>query len=97
MREGLLRAVLLGQVLTACVKAPDLVILDRKTALEQQAAGNFRGLEEELEQAGIVPGPVPLTRGQLEAAGVRVAAGPETGTADGDGEPDLTRSDALLL
>jgi hypothetical protein len=76
-----------------CVKAPDLVIVDRKTALEQQAAGSFRGLEDELERAGIVPGPVPLTGAQLETAGVR----PEAEADDAEGLPDALRADGLLV
>jgi hypothetical protein len=56
--------------LAACVRAPSVVIVDRKTALEQQAAGSFRGLEEELARAGQSPRPTPLTSEQLAAAGV---------------------------
>ncbi|MCO4763197.1 MAG: DUF1318 domain-containing protein [Myxococcales bacterium] len=55
--------------LAGCVKAPDVVIVDRTTALEQQASGRFVALERELTQAGISPRPQPYTRGQLDAAG----------------------------
>jgi len=79
-----------------CIRAPDLVIVDRTTALEQQAAGNYRPLSDELERAGIVPRAAPLTRGQLDAAGVR-AARPEEALADVEAESDATQLDALLL
>jgi hypothetical protein len=79
--------------LSACVKAPDVVITDRRTALEQQAQGSFRGLEEELEQAGLVPRPAPLTAAQLAQAGVTR----EAETEDADGLPDALRADTLLV
>lgn len=81
--------------LTACVSAPAVVIVDRKTAVEQQASGSFRGLEEDLEQAGLAPRPAPLTAAQLSAAGV---AGPglAAGDQDDDGN-DAVRADALLV
>ena len=52
-----------------CIKTPEIVVLDRATALEREAAGNFPKLELELERAGTAPRPAPLTREQLEAAG----------------------------
>lgn len=50
-----------------CVKAPDIVLTDQKTALEQQAAGDFRALENDLHQAGIAPKGEDITRAALEA------------------------------
>jgi hypothetical protein len=50
-----------------CVKAPDIVLTDQKTALEQQAAGDFRALENDLHQAGIAPKGEDITRETLEA------------------------------
>lgn len=80
--------------LAGCISAPAVVIVDRRTALEQQASGSFRGLEEELEQAGLAPRPAPLTPAQLGASGVR-RGGLE---ADSDDESsDAVRSDALLI
>jgi hypothetical protein len=80
----------------ACVRAPDVVIVDRKTALEQQASGSFRGLEEELEQAGLLPRAVPLTAAQLEEAGV---ARGTTGDApvETSALPDSLLVDSLLV
>ena len=81
--------------LAGCIRAPAVVIVDRKTALEQQASGSFRGLEEELEQAGLVPRPAPVTAAQLDAAGVR-RPGLDP-SADDDAGSDPVRTDALLV
>ncbi len=59
---------------TACIHAPDVVIVDRRTALEAEAAGRFEDLEERLDQEAIDPRPLPLTRARLEAAGWRPKA-----------------------
>ncbi len=80
-------------LLAGCVKAPDVVIVDRKTALEQQAAGSFRGLEEELEQAGLLPRPTPVTGAELEAAGIR----PRPVVDEAAGLPDALQADTLLV
>jgi len=81
--------------LGACVSAPAVVIVDRKTAVEQQASGSFRGLEDDLEQAGLAPRPASLTPAQLSAAGV---AGPGLAASDQDDEGnDAVRADALLV
>ncbi len=55
----------------ACIRAPEIVMVDRATALEEQAAGDFEELERRLYRAGMTPAPVPLTPDQLEALGVR--------------------------
>lgn len=92
----LLPSCLLLLLFAACVRAPDVVIVDRRTALEQQASGSFRGLEEELEQAGLLPRAVPLTAAQLAEAGVtRNTAGDEA--EDVAALPDSLRVDALLV
>ncbi|WP_428265686.1 DUF1318 domain-containing protein [Haliangium sp.] len=54
-------------VAAGCVSAPDVVLTDQKTALEQQAAGEFRALENDLEQASIQPKGEDMTRDALEA------------------------------
>jgi hypothetical protein len=74
-------------VLTACVKPPEIVMVDRATALEQQASGSFDQLEQKLDRAAIEPRPVPLTPDQLEALGFRPAP-----LVD---ESDLTDADRL--
>lgn len=88
-----MRIVAFALLLAACIKAPDVIIVDRKTALEQQAAGSFRGLEEDMEQAGLSPRPTPVTGAQLEAAGVRRTPDVDTG----EGAPDELRADTLLV
>lgn len=47
--------VALAVLMPGCVKAPDIILTDQKTALEQQAAGEFHPLENDLTQAGIAP------------------------------------------
>jgi hypothetical protein len=53
-----------------CFKAPEIVVVDRATALEEQAAGSFDELERKLARAGIAPRPVPFTPDELEALGI---------------------------
>jgi uncharacterized protein YdbL (DUF1318 family) len=59
--------------LAGCFKPPEIVMVDRATALEQEASGSFDDLERTLDQAAIEPRPVPLTPEQLEALGIRPA------------------------
>ena len=89
-------ALLLGLLGSACITAPPLIIADRKTALEEQAAGSFKPLTSELSQAGISAGPVPYTRGQLEAAGVPVGKGDEA-LAQAEAVSDFELMDQLLV
>lgn len=55
----------------ACVSAPQIVMSDRATALEAQAAGSFEDLERKLDHAGVAPRPIPLTPDELEALGIK--------------------------
>jgi hypothetical protein len=73
--------------LGGCVKPPEIVMVDRATALEQQASGSFEDLERTLDRAAIEPRPVPMTPEQLEALGIR----PPPMTDDSD----LTEADRL--
>lgn len=57
--------------ITGCIKAPEIVLVDRATALEQQAAGSFTDLEKRLMESGVTTRPVPLTPDQLQALGIR--------------------------
>jgi len=54
-----------------CLGTPQLIVVDRATALEEQAGGSFDEVERKLIRAGIAPRPVPLTPEQLEALGIR--------------------------
>jgi hypothetical protein len=76
----------------ACVKPPEIVMVDRATALEQQASGSFDELERKLDRAAIEPDPVPLTPDQLEALGVRPAP-----LVDESDLTDADRVDGLLV
>jgi hypothetical protein len=86
-RPSLLAFALALPCLPACLKPPEIVMVDRATALEQQASGSFDDLERKLDRAAIEPRPVPLTPEQLEALGVRPAP-----LVD---ESDLTDADRL--
>ena len=74
-----------------CIRAPEIVMVDRATALEQQAAGSFDDLDRSLTRSGIVPRPVPLTPAQLEALGIK-----PTALVDETDLTDADRIDALL-
>jgi hypothetical protein len=74
-----------------CVRAPEIVMVDRATALEQQASGSFGDVERDLERAGVAPVPVPLTPAQLEALGMK--ARPLTNASE---QTEADRVDMLL-
>ncbi|HRQ04434.1 MAG TPA: DUF1318 domain-containing protein [Nitrosomonas halophila] len=54
---------------TGCITPPDVVMLDRKTVLEEQASGELYALENELRELVLLPKGVDYTRGQLSDAG----------------------------
>ncbi len=78
-------------VLAGCYKPPEIVMVDRATALEQQASGSFDDLERELDRAAIEPRPVPLTPEQLASLGIRPAP-----LVDESELTDADRLDGLL-
>ncbi len=63
----------LALVQAACIKAPPIVVVDRATALEQQAGGSYAEVEKKLAHAGVAPRPAPFTPDQLEALGIKQA------------------------
>jgi hypothetical protein len=63
-------SVVLALLLAGCV-SPTVVVVDQKTALEQQAAGDYPPLDNELEQAGLAPSP---SRARSSPPGVLGAA-----------------------
>jgi len=75
----------------ACIHPPEIVLVDRATALEQQAGGSFDEVELKLIRAGIVPRPVPLTPEELEALGIQSAV-----LIDGTESTEADRIDDLL-
>lgn len=81
---------ILGTV--GCIKPPDIVMVDRGTALEHQASGSFDDVEHRLDRTALQPGPVPLTPEQLAALGVASAM---PGSATSVTEADCV--DALLV
>ncbi len=72
----MIRTLLLSMALATsigCVKPPEIVMVDRATALEQQAGGSFVDLERKLARKSIEARPVPLTPRQFEALGIKPA------------------------
>jgi uncharacterized protein DUF1318 len=83
---------------SGCV-APNVVVVDQKTALEQQAAGGYPALENELEQAGMTPSPEPFAREELAGGSERSGRGPlgELAELYAKSESDAEAIDRLLL
>jgi hypothetical protein len=77
--------------LAGCIKAPALILVDKQTALEQQAAGSYPALDDDLARAGIAPRPTPFTRAQLESG-----AGEKTLSSESAAESEPLQLDGLL-
>jgi hypothetical protein len=74
MTSAMLRSLGVAAALGACV-TPNVVVVDQKTALEQQAAGEYPELENDLEQAGMSAAPEPFTREELASGRERSGGG----------------------
>ena len=85
-------AVVVASTLVGCVNPPEIVMVDRATALEQEAAGSFDDVERRLNRAAIEPRPVALTPEQVAALGLRPAP-----LVDGAELTDADRLDGLLI
>jgi Protein of unknown function (DUF1318) len=88
-RRGLL--LLAAFALSGCIRAPEIVMVDRATALEEQASGSFKDVERRLARAGMSPTPVPLTPNQLEELGIQ-----PTPLVENIGRTQADRVDELL-
>ncbi|EPX64963.1 putative lipoprotein [Cystobacter fuscus DSM 2262] len=88
-RRGLL--LLAALALPGCIRAPEIVMVDRATALEEQASGSFEDVERRLARAGMSPTPVPLTPNQLEELGIQ-----PTPLVENLGRTQADRVDELL-
>jgi hypothetical protein len=88
-RRGLL--LLAAFALPGCIRAPEIVMVDRATALEEQASGSFKDVERRLARAGMSPTPVPLTPNQLEELGIH-----PTPLVENIGKTQADRVDELL-
>ncbi|WP_394829429.1 DUF1318 domain-containing protein [Pendulispora albinea] len=75
-----------------CIGAPEIVMVDRATALEQQASGSFGDLERKLNRVSVAPRPVPLTPKQFEALGIKPVR-----FTDATELTDADRIDGLLV
>jgi hypothetical protein len=77
--------------LAGCIRPPEIVLVDRATALEQQAGGSFEELQGRLERMATTPRPTPLTPEQLQTLGIRTAP-----IVDDSTMTDADRVDLLL-
>lgn len=68
-------AALVALLATGCV-APNVVVVDQKTALEQQAAGGYPTLQNELDQSGLAIAPEPFAREELVQGRAREGGAP---------------------
>lgn len=80
----------LAAALLGCIR-PEIVVVDRATALEQQAGGSFVEIEKKLANAAVTDRPAPFTPEQLDALGM----GPPAVVRQG-GMTDADRVDDLL-
>jgi hypothetical protein len=87
--RGLL--LLAALVSPGCISAPEIVMVDRATALEEQASGSFKDVEQRLARAGMSPTPVPFTPNQLEELGIQ-----PTPLVENTGKTQADRVDELL-
>ena len=97
---GLLAALLPPtSLLAGCIRPPDVVLLDRKTVLEEQASGELYALENELREEVIVPKGVEFTRGELREAGADLSRGSLSAivAVHAAMRSDLERVDDLLV
>lgn len=83
----------------ACVKAPNVSVVDQKTALERQAAGEYPELENELEQAQLAPKPEPYPREEMLDGRDRAGSGAlgEVAELYAKAESDADAIDRLLV
>lgn len=83
---------------TGCFTAPSIVLVDRHTALEEQAAARLPVAEMAAVQAGAMAGPTPLTTGELARSGWHSEAGHDAIAAlYGSELDDATVIDQLLI
>lgn len=88
----------LAATLAGCVRAPDTVYLvDKKTVLEHQASGEFRVLENDLNDSAIKPRGETFTGAELEASGVSAGGASVVAQLYATTRSDDDRLDELLV
>jgi len=98
-RAGVLPCLVgLAAALSGCVST-NVVVVDQKTALERQAAGEYDVLENDTEQAGLSAAPEAFTRDELVEGRERQGRGAlgELAELYASGESDAEAIDRLLL
>ena len=88
----MIRPLFLSALLVGCIHPPEVVMVDRATALEQQAGGSFDDIERKLSRVSIEAHPVPLTPKQFEELGIKPLP-----LTDATEQTDADRVDALLV
>lgn len=68
-------ALAMGMLAASCIRPPDVVLLDRKTVLEEQASGELHALENDLREEALVPRGAEFTRAELESTGTDLSEG----------------------
>jgi len=92
--HGLWLPLLAIAALVACVRAPNVTVVDRRTALELQAAGEYHALEMDLKRAALQMGATALTR---EEAGLGEGPIEEFARIYGSARSDEELVDSLLV
>ena len=62
--------VVAATLVLGCINPPPIVMVDRATALEQQAGGTYADLEKRLARVSVASHPIPFTPEELEALGL---------------------------
>ncbi|MGB8328715.1 MAG: hypothetical protein WCE62_01210 [Polyangiales bacterium] len=68
-------ALLAAAIQTGCIKAPAIAVVDNRTALEIQAAGEYPELEFQSADASLRPGPAPVSGQEIASKAGLSAAG----------------------
>lgn len=87
----------LAALTLACVRAPNIVVMDSKTVLEEQAAGEFHALENDLAHAQISPRGEPIVREQLASKSQKDSALGEVAQLYARLESDADWVDRMLV
>lgn len=68
-------ALLTASVATGCISTPPIAVVDNRTSLEIQAAGEYPALEFEGTDAALEPGPTSVSAKEIVSKGGLAAAG----------------------
>jgi len=89
-------AIFAASTQTGCIKAPAIAVVDNRTALEIQAAGEYPELEFQSANATLRPGPTPVSGQDLVSKAGLAAAGADLDLFEVS-ETDAQLIDAMLV